>query len=143
LTKGLAGVGIWALEYDRGFPELWNVLRSKFYAPIHELRPSGRVASVVRRAGFVTVGITARVRNYGSVPERGGLRWGIKDSRGRWIAKGSWTIRVQPGTLITRYARARIGAASRLPAGTYQLVIRFQNANGLWSSGFYKFRQPY
>jgi spore germination protein YaaH len=143
MTKALAGVGIWALGYDRGYPQLWNVLRSKFYAPVHAPRPSGRVGSVTRSAGIVTASIAVRVRNSGSVPERGSLRWGIKDSRGRWVAKGSSTVQVMPGRMVTRYLKPRLGSASALPAGTYRLIVRFQNGHGLWSSPSYTFRQRY
>ncbi len=30
LQRGLAGIGIWALGYDAGYPELWNLLRDYF-----------------------------------------------------------------------------------------------------------------
>ncbi len=32
LELGIAGVGMWALGYDRGFDELWNLLQTKFSA---------------------------------------------------------------------------------------------------------------
>lgn len=31
-SKNLKGVGMWALGYDKHHPELWNVLRDKFYS---------------------------------------------------------------------------------------------------------------
>ena len=47
LVKGLGGIGIWTLDNDRGYGQLWSVLRAKFYAPIRvddrdrvDLRPS-------------------------------------------------------------------------------------------------------
>jgi spore germination protein YaaH len=143
MTQGLAGVGIWALQYDRGYEELWGVLRAKFYAPVHDTRPAGRVGSLARHNGVVTANVAARMANVGTVPERGTLRWGIKDSKGRWFLKGSRTIEVMPGASTVRYVKTTFGRASALPAGTYTLVVRFQNGNGLWSSPPYRFRQPY
>ncbi len=143
LTEGLAGVGIWALQYDRDYPQLWNVLRSKFYAPTHAMAPSGRVGSLKKSGGVVTANVAARLTNVGTVPERGTLRWGIKDSKGRWFLKGSRIVQLMPGKSSVAYVKTTFGSASSLPAGTYGLVVRFQNRNGLWSSPIYSFRQPY
>jgi len=143
LTQGLAGVGMWTLQNDRGYNELWDLLRSKFYAPVHALLPSGRVGSLTKRGSLVTANVLTRVANVGTVPERGTLRWGIKDSRGRWFLKGSRTVELMPGKSSVAYVKTTFGRSYSLPAGTYSLVVRFQNRNGLWSSRIYTFRQPY
>ena len=143
LTKGLAGIGIWALQYDRGYDELWDLIRAKFYAPLHKLVPSGRVGSLTKTGSLVTANVLTRVANTGTVPERGTLRWGIRDSRGRWFLKGSRTVTVMPGTTSSGYVKTTFGYSYNLPAGTYTLIVRFENKYGLWSSPAYGFSQPY
>ena len=32
LSKNLGGIGIWALGYDEGYDELWNLLKNKMAA---------------------------------------------------------------------------------------------------------------
>jgi len=54
IVSGFAGVGIWTLDNDQGYPDLWNVLRAKFYAPIHRVAVDGRVWNVRRVGGSVS-----------------------------------------------------------------------------------------
>jgi Glycosyl hydrolases family 18 len=35
IAQNLAGIGIWTLGNDGGYPALWNVIRSKLFAPVH------------------------------------------------------------------------------------------------------------
>jgi spore germination protein YaaH len=35
IAQNLAGIGIWTLGNDGGYAALWNVIRSKFFAPVH------------------------------------------------------------------------------------------------------------
>ena len=51
IATGLGGIGIWTLDNDRAYDELWNVLRSKFYDPVYLAKVSGSVTDMVRRSG--------------------------------------------------------------------------------------------
>ena len=44
IATGLAGVGIWTLGNDGTYPQLRDVLRSKFYAPVRQISVGGRIA---------------------------------------------------------------------------------------------------
>ena len=143
MTK-LAGIGIWTLDNDRGYNELWNVLRSKFYAPVHLVRLKGSIAYVRRVSGSVYVKFRAEGRNVGTVPERGSFRWTIRDKAGRLIKSGRWsTETVYPGGVYWHNLVVRLGYASRLAAGTYTLRVRFETASRLWRAPDVGFRQPY
>ncbi len=145
LTRGLAGVGTWTLEYDRGYPDLWALLRSKFYAPVHAVTVGASVSSVAVRSGYVEAIVRYNGRNVGTVPERGTWRWTIRDRTGKmWLAVKGVTETIYPGKSIGHATRARIGLASKLPAGTYILVVRFERVAGVyWRSPDARFRQPY
>jgi len=144
IITGLAGVGIWTLDNDRGYPDLWNVLRSKFYAPIHAVTLSSSIAWVARSRGSVYVKIRAAGRDVGTVPERGSFRWTIRNARGRLIRYGRWaTQTVYPGRLYKHAVVSRLGYASRLPAGIYTLRVRFVTASRTWRARPVDFRQPY
>jgi hypothetical protein len=144
IATGLAGVGIWTLDNDRGYAELWNVLRTKFYAPIHAVRVKGSVKWVTRSSGSVYVRIHAAGRDIGTVPERGSFRWTIRDAAGRLIKSGRWaTQTLYPGQLKTRNSTIRLGYASALRAGTYTLRVRFVAGTRTWRAPAVDFRQPY
>ena len=42
-STGLGGIGIWTLDNDRGYGQLWSVLRRKFYAPVHAVTITGSI----------------------------------------------------------------------------------------------------
>lgn len=143
VTK-LAGIGIWTLDNDRGYSELWNVLRAKFYAPVHLVRLKGSIGYVRRESGSVYVRFRAEARNAGTVPERGAFRWTIRDARGRLIKSGGWPAQtVYPGGVYWHNLVVRLGYASSLPAGTYTLRVRFEAGTRMWRAPNVDFRQPY
>jgi hypothetical protein len=144
IVKGLAGIGIWTLGNDGTYPQLWNVLRSKFYAPVHGVKVGGRIAEVKRTAGRVDVRVRVRARVTGTVPERGRFRWTIRDASGRLIESGSWPRQtIYPNRLATHGAWVRLGTARQLAAGTYALRVRFVTSSKTWRSPVIEFRQPY
>lgn len=144
IVTGLAGVGIWTLDNDRGYPDLWNVLRSKFYAPVHAVKLVSSVTWVRRWSGSVYVRIHTNGSDVGTVPERGSFRWTIRDAKGRLIRSGSWAAQtVYPGRVYKHDATVRLGYASGLPAGRYTLRVRFVAGSRTWPATAVTFRQPY
>ena len=144
IASGLAGVGIWTLDNDRGYPDLWNVLRSKFYSPVHSVAVGSAVRRVTRKSGYVYVTIRISGRDIGTVPERGSFHWTIRNRAGRIIRSGSWPSQtVYPGSLNTHGGPVRLGLASRLRAGTYALRVDFVTAAATWHGTPVTFRQPY
>ena len=106
-----------------------------------------RVASRTSRSalGYVEAIVHYSGRNIGTVPERGTWRWTIRDGHGKmWLSGKGLTETIYPGKAIGHATRVRIGLASRLPAGTYILVARFERSPGVyWRSPDARFRQPY
>jgi hypothetical protein len=144
IASGLAGVGIWTLGNDRNYPELWDVLRSKFYSPTHALTLRGVVSHIALRNGRVTLDIWQSLVNRGSVPETGTITWVIRDSKGRPHGHGSRRITLYPGRSLRFMVHgADIGAASRLPAGTYTLTLFYRGPGVRAASAPAKFRQAY
>jgi hypothetical protein len=143
IATGLAGIGIWTLDGDRGYAGLWNVLRAKFYAAVHATTVGGKVGTVSNRAGTVRIYHAESVRNIGNVPETGVLSWRIVDRAGRVIRKGSLQVTLYPGTIRTIHATTVLGTASGLRAGTYRLLIRFAASTGSWTAPDVLFRQRY
>lgn len=143
ISMGLAGVGIWTTGNDAGYDDLWNVLRAKFYAPVHALAVLGS-AVVSRSAGYVYATVHAGVRNSGNVPERGRLGWRILDRRGRLVSSKAWAAAaVYPGHALGHTMKVRLGPATMLVAGTYSLWVRFDTSYAIWRSRVIAFRQPY
>ena len=143
-ATGLAGVGLWTLDNDRGYSALWNVLRAKFYAPIHAVQVTGAVPWVRRESGVVFVRVRATARDDGTVTEPGTFRWTIRDGRGSVVRTGKWPAQtLYPGQVDRRAATVRLGAAGGLPAGTYTLRVRFVTAARTWWAPAVTFRQPY
>lgn len=135
LTLGLAGIGIWTLDNDRGYAELSNLLRTKFYAPVHAVAIGASVTNVTRRSRYVYATVHYNGRNTGTVPERGRWRWSIRDSKGKiWVVRDGPTETIYPGRAISHGTRIRIALASKLPAGTYLLRVRFVRAGASWRS---------
>lgn len=144
IATGLAGVGIWTLGNDGTYPQLRDVLRSKFYAPIRRISVGGRIADVYRRSGVVYAVVKVRARETGTVPERGYFRWTIRDATGRLIRYGSWPREtLYPGRLATHRVTVRLGPASALRAGTWTFRVRFITSATTWRSPVIGFRQPY
>ncbi len=144
IATGLGGVGIWTLDNDRGYDQLWDVLRSKFYAPVYQATVRGYVTEVVRRSGVVSVKVHAGATNTGTVPLKGQLRWVIRDTRGRVVARGSWpSLALYPRRTTSRARTVELGLATRLPAGTYRLRVRFVTSSRSFGLPEIGFRQPY
>ena len=82
IASGLAGIGIWTLDNDRGYTEMYDVIRAKFYDPTHRATVGASVKKVSLSGGSVRVSHTKRVKNTGNVPENGTLVWRIYDRSG-------------------------------------------------------------
>lgn len=145
LTRGLAGVGIWTLDNDRGYPDLWDLLRVKFYAPVHAVTVGAYVTNVASRSGYVEAVVHYNGRNIGTVPERGAWIWTIRDAKDKvWVTGRGPIETIYPNKAIGHATKVRIGLASKLPAGTYQFRARFERVSGSYfRSPDAGFRQPY
>ena len=144
LTSGLGGVGIWTLDNDRGYDPLWNVLRDKFYAPIHAVKVGGKVGTITRSNGAVFANVRVKARVTGTVPERGSWKWTIRDQAGKLIKSGTYKKQtLLPGRLVKHTVRLKLGLASSLKAGTYTLRVRFIQSKTTWRSPAIEFRQRY
>jgi spore germination protein YaaH len=142
IATGLAGIGIWTLDNDRGYSAMYDVLRTKFYNPSHGATVTSVAGSVSLAAGTVRLRHVERVRNTGNVPERGTLTWRIFDPAGRLVKKGSMALTVYPGRTKTARVTTILGSTS-LRAGTYRLKAQFVSKAGIWKSPVDRFRQPY
>ena len=145
LTTGLAGIGIWTLDNDRGYTELWDLLRTKFYAPVHAVTVNALVTNVASRSGYVEAIVHYSGKNVGTVPERGTWIWTIRDAKGKiWLTGRGTTETIYPGKAIGHATKVRIGLASKLPAGTYLIRARFERVPGAYfRSADVGFKQPY
>lgn len=144
IAAGLGGIGIWTLDNDRGHGELASAIRAKFYDPVIEAAVRGSQTDLRRQSGIVKTTVHAGARNTGNVPLRGRLRWAIRDTRGRVVVSGSWpTIALYPGRATSRATTVELGLASRLPAGTYRLRVRFVTSSRSFGPPDIEFRQPY
>jgi hypothetical protein len=144
IANGLAGVGIWTLDNDRGRSELWNALRVAFEDATHRVGVTASVVSVRRVSGSVHVRLRATGRDTGTAPERGSFRWTIRTAAGRLIRSGAWPAQmIYPGRTATRVGTFRLAQAARLPAGQYTLRVRFVTAARMWRAPDVVFRQPY
>ncbi len=144
LTSGLGGIGIWTLDNDRGYAAPSNVLRDKFYSPVHAVKVGGRVGTITRTNGAVFANVQVRAKVTGTVPERGSWKWTIRDTTGKLVRSGAYKKQtLYPGRLVKHTVRLRLGLASGLPAGTYTLRVRFIQSKKTWRSPAIEFRQPY
>ncbi len=143
IATALAGVGIWTLDGDRGFNQMQDVLRAKFYAPIHAVIVVAKVGTVSLRSGYVRAYHAEWVRNTGNVPETGILSWRIVDRFGHVIRRGSTKLTVYPGRTRKISASTLLGSAAGLRAGTYRLLAKFVAPTGTWRAPAFQFRQPY
>lgn len=62
--NNLQGIGIWALTYDRGRTELWNLIEDRFLAPTTPDPPEVTAPATF----FDTVGLPVALKERGSVP---------------------------------------------------------------------------
>ena len=144
IVTGLAGVGIWTLDNDRGYTELWDLLRTKFYAPVRRASVGAAVKRVTRTAGSVYATISYSARNTGTVPLRGLWRWVVRDARGRAVARGTRVAEtIYPGRVVIHGVKIRLGLAIRLRAGSYTVRVDFGSTAARWVSPSVAFRQRY
>ncbi|MEA2536487.1 MAG: hypothetical protein QOF11_721 [Chloroflexota bacterium] len=143
IATGLAGVGIWTLDNDRGYTQLYDVLRAKFYNPTQRATVGAVATKVTRSAGSVRVTHVERVKNTGNIPQRGSIVWRIYDPRGRLVKKGSLTVTIYPGRTRKLTTTTVIGTPAGLRPGTYRLKVQFVTSAGIWKSPTDTFRQPY
>jgi spore germination protein len=141
---GLAGVGIWTLDNDRGLRAMQNELRDAFYRPVHRVSVGGRIAEVRESGGDVFATVRARAKVTGNVPERGYFAWTIRDPDGDLVRAGRWPHQtLYPDRLRTPGTEVRLGPSSALVEGDYQLRIRFIAGSRTWHSEVIGFAQPY
>ena len=144
IANGLGGIGIWTLENDKGYDELWNVLRAKFYAPIRQIKVSGKVGTVTRSGGTVATTIRIYAREVGTVPERGYWKWTVRDQSGRLIRSGQLKKQtLYPNRMAKHAVKVKLGSSLGLKAGTYTLRVRFITKSKTWRSIATEFRQRY
>ncbi len=99
---------------------------------------------MTNRSGYVEAIVHYNARNVGTVPERGAWRWTIRDSKDKiWLSGAGAAETIYPDKAIGHATRVRIAAASKLPAGTYLLRVRFERTGASWRSPDIGFRQPY
>jgi hypothetical protein len=143
ITTGLAGVGLWTLGNDAGYPEMADALEV-FYAPDHEVAVTASINSLTRLTGSVRASLGYSVKNLGDVPERGEIRWRVRNEEGRQIARGTaTTITVSVGKTVAGTARIRLGTAAELPSGTWTIEAFFVTPDGVYASAPSRFRQPF
>jgi GH18 family chitinase len=142
VDKKLAGVGIWALDNDRGRPELWTVLRKTFGSG-HNPVLRGSVFHLAARNGKVTADVNLVLINRGSIPERGRVDWVIRNASGGIITKGHTTMSASAGRRAQTVRHITLGLARRLRAGTATFQMTYTVDGRKWKSPVVKFKQPY
>ena len=143
ISSGFAGVGIWTLGNDAGYPEMWNALRV-FFAPNHAVAATARISDLARLSGRVWVTLTYRLANTGDVSEQGTVRWIARDPDGRPMAKGTiGTTTVEAGKVVSQRARITLGMADQMKDGTWTMTVLFATASHAFQSAPLPFRQPF
>jgi hypothetical protein len=143
ISSGFAGVGIWTLGNDAGYPEMWNALRV-FFAPKHAVAPTAHISDLARLSGRVWLTLGYRLANTGDVAERGTVRWIARDPDGRPIAKGTiGVMTVGAGKAISTSARVTLGMADQINSGTWTMTVLFVTADHAFQSSPLPFRQPF
>ena len=142
VAKNLAGVGIWALDNDRGRTELWSVLRKTFGSG-HNPILRGSVFHLSSRKGIVTADLNLVLINRGSIPERGRVDWVIRDARGAIVTKGNTTLSASAGRRAETVRHIVLGPARRLRAGPATFQMTYSVDGRKWKSPVFKFKQPY
>ena len=143
ILAGLGGVGIWALDNDRGSDRLWDLLRTKFRNPVRQPVVRASLYHLAVRGGRVTAEIAATVQNRGTVPEVGRIVWTVRTAKGTIIASGGTAV-----TVLSHGARKPVlpvvlGLPGRLAAGTYTLHVAFVVGSRRWTAPVFTFRQRY
>jgi hypothetical protein len=143
ITTGFAGIGIWTLGNDAGYNEMWNALRV-FYAPRHEVKPTGSVHDIARLSGAVSATLDYRISNTGDAPELGTIRWVTRDPDGRQVAKGTVTVAmISAGKSKSGSVKVQLGQADKLKAGTWTMTVYFVTADHAYQGLPTPFRQPF
>jgi spore germination protein YaaH len=143
IASGFAGVGIWTLGNDAGYPEMWSALRV-FFNPNHAVTATASVHDLARISGVVWATLDYRLKNVGDVTERGTVRWIARDPTGRPLLKGTvGTTSVAKGSSTVGSARIKLGDAATLAAGTWTMTVYFVTADHAFQSPPYRFRQPF
>jgi spore germination protein len=143
ITTGFAGVGMWTLANDADYTEMADALEV-FYDPNHEVAVTGSIHGLSRLTGNVRASLDYSIKNLGDVPERGDIRWQVRNEDGRQIAKGKVsTTTISLGKTLTGTARIALGAAADLPPGTWTVQVFFVTADEAYASQPTKFRQPF
>ncbi|HVA87860.1 MAG TPA: glycosyl hydrolase family 18 protein [Candidatus Saccharimonadales bacterium] len=144
IQAGLGGVGIWALDNDRGYSGLWNLLREKFRSPTHRAAVTGSLFHLAARSGRVEADVIATILNGGTVPEIGRLVWSVRTVAGnRAVASGNVAVSVLPGGARRPLVHVVLGSAATLPAGTYRLQLTFIAGARRWTAPAFTFHQRY
>ena len=143
IATGLSGVGIWTLDNDRGYSQMYDVLKAKFYDPIRAVTVGASMTRVVRSGFGVTATQVDRIRNVGNVPDRGTVVWRVFDRSGHLIKKGSYDLLLYPGVTRRVTVSTSIGLASRLASGTYRLSVQYVSRSGFRTTVADRFRQPF
>lgn len=143
ISKKLAGVGIWALDNDRGRSELWTVLRKKFAEPGRNVALKGSVFHLARKNGIVKADLNLIFTNRGRVPERGRVDWVIRDARKRIVVRGSTTMSASAGRTARTIRHIVLGSANRLAAGTYTFQMTYKVFSRTFKSPVFEFKQRY
>ena len=142
VSKNLAGVGIWALDNDRGRTELWTVLR-KTFASGHKPVLRGSVFHLSARKGIVRADVNLVLVNRGSIPERGRVDWVIRSASGGIITKGFTTMSASAGRRAETVRHIVLGPARRLKAGKATFQMTYSVDGKKWKSPVFTFKQPY
>lgn len=143
ISKKLAGVGIWALDNDRGRSELWTVLRKKFAEPGRSVVLKSSVFHLARKNGIVRADLNLIFTNRGRVPERGRVDWVIRDARNRIVVRGSTIMSASAGRTARTVRHIVLGPANRLRAGTYTLQTTYKVFSRTFKSPVFEFKQRY
>jgi spore germination protein YaaH len=119
-SRGLGGIGIWALSYEGGRPEIWNGIKQAFAVPLGVAVADGK-ASALRiypnpAADYLWVEFPTEVQHSGQIM--------ILDALGQEVWNGTMTEENRIAKIDMRI----------LSAGMYLLVVR-KDGRG-WSSRF-------
>jgi hypothetical protein len=143
IEDGLAGIGVWALGSDSPFPTMRQVIRQTFVTPVRRVAVQTMSVRVHLVGGRVLVSGSVRLRDSGTIPERGTLSWRIRDRSGRTVAHGGSTAVVGRGSSIRVSVAASLGWARVRAAGRYRLMVTFTSRGWTWTAPTVRFRQRY
>jgi chitinase len=143
IATGFAGVGIWTLGNDAGYGEMWHAL-SVFFAPDHAVTIAASIVSLARLSGIVHATLDYSLQNVGDVPERGAIRWRIRNEDGRLVGHGTlMTATIGTGRTRAGTVRIRLGSPAELSSGRWTVEVLFVTATTAFSSPRSPFRQPF